>query len=78
MATRRDFLTTAAAVLVPLSAHARTPDGPAEPLDEVVVTATRLPAIVHDTPGARVNDREAIERRGAVFDGDVLADVPGL
>lgn len=72
------LLTTAAAVLVPLSAHARTPDGPAEPLDEVVVTATRLPAIVHDTPGARVIDREAIERRGAVFAADILADVPGL
>lgn len=70
--------TTAAAVLLPLSAHARAPDGPADPLDEVVVTATRLPAIVHDTPGARVIDRAAIEGRGAVFAADILADVPGL
>ncbi len=72
------LLTTAAAVVLPLSAHARTPDGPADPLDEVVVTATRLPAIVHGTPGARVIDREAIERRGAVFAADILSDVPGL
>ncbi len=72
------LLTTAAAVLLPLSAHARTPDDPADPLDEVVVTATRLPAIAHDTPGARVLDRDAIDRRGAVFAADILSDVPGL
>jgi vitamin B12 transporter len=72
------LLSTALAVSLPLSAHARTPDDPADPLDEVVVTATRLPAIVQDTPGARVIDRDAIERRGAVFATDILADVPGL
>ncbi len=72
------LLTTAAAVLVPLSAQARAPDDLADPLDEVVVTATRLPAIVHETPGARVIDRETIDRRGAVFATDILADVPGL
>lgn len=47
-------------------------------VDEVVVTATRLPAIVADTPGARVIDEAAIQQRGAVFAADVLADVPGL
>lgn len=47
-------------------------------LDEVVVTATRLPAIALDTPGARVIDDRAIEQRGAVFAADILADVPGL
>ena len=47
-------------------------------VEEVVVTATRLPAIVADTPGARVIDAETIERRGAVFAADILADVPGL
>lgn len=72
------LLTTAAAVLLPLSAHAGAPDDPAEPLDEVVVTATRLPAIVQDTPGARVIDRQTIDQRGAVFAADILADVPGL
>lgn len=69
---------TAAAVCLPLSAHARSMDDPDEALPEVVVTATRLPAIVADTPGARVLDRETIDRRGAVFAADILADVPGL
>lgn len=47
-------------------------------LDEVVVTATRLPAIVAETPGARVIDSRIIEQRGAVFAADILSDVPGL
>ncbi len=47
-------------------------------IDEVVVTATRLPAIVAETPGARVIDEAAIQQRGAVFAADILADVPGL
>jgi len=47
-------------------------------VDDVVVTATRLPAIVADTPGARVIDARTIEQRGAVFAADILADVPGL
>ena len=50
----------------------------AQQLDEVVVTATRLPAVVADTPGARVIDAETIEQRGAIFATDILADVPGL
>ncbi len=50
----------------------------ADPLPEVVVTATRLPAIAARTPGARVIDGATIERRGAVFAADILADVPGL
>jgi vitamin B12 transporter len=72
------LLATAAAVLGPLSAHAQTPDDPDEALPEVVVTATRLPAIVADTPGARVIDRRTIDQRGAVFAADILSDVPGL
>ncbi len=47
-------------------------------LDEVVVTATRLPAIVAETPGARVIDSRIIEQHGAVFAADILSDVPGL
>jgi vitamin B12 transporter len=49
-----------------------------DPLPEVVVTATRLPAIAARTPGARVIDGRAIEQRGAVFAADILADIPGL
>ncbi|MBA3048637.1 TonB-dependent siderophore receptor [Brevundimonas sp.] len=76
--TRSFLYATAAAVLLPLSAHARTPDDPNDELPEVVVTATRLPAIVADTPGARVIDRRTIDQRGAVFAADILSDVPGL
>ena len=47
-------------------------------LDKVIITATRVPAIVAETPGARVIDEETIEQRGAVFAADILADVPGL
>lgn len=50
----------------------------ADQLDEVVVTATRIEAIVAETPGARVIDERAIQQRGAVFAADILADVPGL
>ena len=73
------LLATAAAVSLPLPALAAPdiPDAP-DPLEEVVVTATRLPSIVADMPGARVIDRQAIDRRGAVFAADILSDVPGL
>lgn len=76
--TRSILYATAAAVLFPLSAHAQQADEPDAPLPEVVVTATRLPAIVADTPGARVIDRHSIEQRGAVFAADILHDIPGL
>ncbi|NJC40758.1 vitamin B12 transporter [Brevundimonas alba] len=71
------LLATAAAVFLPVCAHAQTPDDP-DALPEVVVTATRLAAIVGDTPGARVIDRSVIDQRGAVFAADILTDVPGL
>ena len=76
--TRSFLYATAAAVLFPLSAHAQSTDEADAPLTEVVVTATRLPAIVADTPGARVIDRAAIEQRGAAFAADILQDIPGL
>ncbi|MGZ9098434.1 MAG: TonB-dependent receptor, partial [Brevundimonas sp.] len=76
--TRSILYATAAAVLFPLSAHAQAADDDGGALPEVVVTATRLPAIVADTPGARVIDRAAIDRRGAVFAADILQDLPGL
>ena len=76
--TRSILYATAAAVLFPLPAWAQTSHEPADDLPEVVVTATRLPAIVADTPGARVIDAARIEQRGAVFAADILGDVPGL
>ncbi|MDP2763255.1 MAG: TonB-dependent receptor, partial [Brevundimonas sp.] len=69
--TRSILYATAVAVLFPLSAHAQTPEDP-DDLPEVVVTATRLPAIVADTPGARVIDRRTLDQRGAVFAADSL------
>ena len=72
------LLATAAAVFLPQAAHASPDDDGPDPLDEVVVTATRLPAIVADTPGTRVIDRETLDRRGAVFAADIRSDVPGL
>ncbi len=74
--TRSLLLATAAAVLFPSSAFAQS--APDDTLPEVVVTATRIPAIVEDTPGARVIDAATIEQRGAVFAADILTDVPGL
>lgn len=47
-------------------------------IEDVIVTASRLPAIVAETPGARVIDARTIRQRGAVFAADILADVPGL
>lgn len=71
--------TVAFATLFALPATARISDEDrAAPLPEVIVTATRLPAIVADTPGARVIDAATIERRGAIFAADILTDIPGL
>lgn len=71
--------TVAFATLFALPALARSPDDDrTSALPEVIVTATRLPAIVADTPGARVIEAAAIEQRGAVFAADILSDIPGL
>lgn len=70
------LLATAAAVVLP--SHAFAQQAQDDTLPEVVVTATRIPAIVADTPGARVIDSATIEQRGAVFAADILSDVPGL
>ncbi|MDO1559049.1 TonB-dependent receptor [Brevundimonas sp. 2R-24] len=66
-----------AAALAALTLPAAAQD-PATGVAEIIVTATRLPAVALDTPGARVIDEDDIQRRGAVFAADVLADVPGL
>lgn len=73
---KRSILLTSAAMAAAFAAPAFARQ--AEDLPEVVVTATRIPAIVADTPGARVIDAETFEQRGAVFAADALADVPGL
>lgn len=70
---------SAACFALPALAQSGTPSQPeATDVPEVVVTATRIPAIVARTPGARVIDALAIRQRGAVFAADILADVPGL
>ncbi|MEY3293951.1 MAG: hypothetical protein RJB12_1722, partial [Pseudomonadota bacterium] len=76
--TRSILLATAAAVLLPVPAWGRTVDGPDGTLPEVIVTATRLSAIVTRTPGARVIDRRTLDQRGVTFAADILGDIPGL
>lgn len=72
---RFHLLSTAAfAALFALPAAAQE----ATEVEDVVVTATRVPAIVAETPGARVISEAVVEQRGAIFAADVLADVPGL
>lgn len=72
----RHLLYSTAILAAGLAFPAQAQDTPE--LEEVIVTATRLPAIVADTPGARVIDAATIEKRGAVFAADILSDIPGL
>lgn len=74
---KRSILLSTAALASVFAAPALAADETTQ-LDEVVVTATRILAIVADTPGARVIDGGTIEQRGAIFAADILADVPGL
>jgi vitamin B12 transporter len=69
-ALKRLLLTTAF-VLIPASAFAAD-------VDEVIVTAERLPATLDQTPDVRVITRGEIDRRQAVFAADILSTVPGL
>lgn len=73
---RSILLASAALSVVAIAAPAMAED--AVQVSDVVVTATRLPAIVADTPGARVIDSQTIEQHGAVFAADILTTVPGL
>ena len=73
---RSILLASAALSVVAIAAPALADD--TTQVSDVVVTATRLPAIVAETPGARVIDSQTIEQRGAVFATDILSDVPGL
>jgi vitamin B12 transporter len=47
-------------------------------VEEVIVTATRLPSAAEDIPGVRVITSEDIDDRQAVFAIDVLNTVPGV
>ena len=73
---RSILLASAALSVVAIAAPAMAED--VVQVSDVVVTATRLPAIVADTPGARVIDSQTIEKHGAVFAADILTAVPGL
>lgn len=48
------------------------------PVDEIVVTAARLPTAPDLITGARVIDRAEIEARGVAFAGDLLSTIPGV
>lgn len=76
---KRHLITTTAIAAAFLSTPAFAQDADdTTALSDIVITATRLPAIVADTPGARVIDEKTIEQRGAVFASDILSDIPGL
>lgn len=72
--TRQILICTAAFAAVAGLARAETP----VELEEIIVTASRLPAPLAATPGARVIGEAEIEARGAVFAADALADAPGV
>lgn len=81
---RHPMTTASLAVLwlcasTPALAHEPDPGDSGEPvrLEEVIVTATRLPKPEAETPGARVFTEADIEARGAIFAADLLAEVPG-
>lgn len=66
------LLATAALAAAPTLAWAETA------VDEVIVTATRLPTPPDIVTGARVIDRAEIERRNTTFAADLLSTVPGV
>jgi vitamin B12 transporter len=66
------LISTAALAALSTAARAETP------LDEVVVTAARLPTDVDLITGAHVMDRAEIEARGLGFAADLLSTVPGV
>jgi vitamin B12 transporter len=64
--------------LTPLLAGPAFADPPPTPVDEVIVTATRLPTDIADAPDAHVIDAAEIALRQASFAPDLLRLVPGL
>ena len=72
---RKILLTTTAAVAALSTTPALAEDAA---VDEVVVTATRLPSDVDLVTGARVVDRAELEARQTAFAAEVLATLPGV
>jgi vitamin B12 transporter len=70
----RSFLLTTAALaaFVPYCAHAETA------VDELIVTATRLPTRLDMVTGAHVIDRAELDARQTAFAEDILATIPGV
>lgn len=71
------FLLVSTAGLVLAACPALADDAPT-PVREVVVTATRLPARVDQTPDLYVVDAQELERRDVLFANEALATVPGV
>ena len=63
--------------LAPMLAHAQNSGDGTAGVQELVVTATRLPEPLALTPGAYVITQDEIQRRASPFIADVLATVPG-
>jgi vitamin B12 transporter len=70
------YLILSTAALAALIPHAASAADAA--VDEVIVTATRLPSDPDLITGARVIDRAELEARQSVFATDVLATIPGV
>jgi vitamin B12 transporter len=74
---KRLLISAAAGTLTLAALPALAEDNPGS-VEEVVVTATRLPMRLDLAPGARVIDEKQIEASGAVYAKDLLDTVPGL
>lgn len=70
---RTFLISTAALAALSTPAYAETAD-----VDEVIVTATRLPARLDEVTGARVVDAAELDARGVAFAADVLSTIPGV
>ena len=67
------LISTAALAALSTAAHAETAE-----VEEVIVTATRLPSRVEEVTGARVIDARELDSRGVAFATDVLSTIPGV
>ncbi|MFA7263969.1 MAG: TonB-dependent receptor [Caulobacter sp.] len=74
---KRLLLTTTALLALASTARAGTTASPV-PVDELVVTATRLETRIDDAPDARVITADDIAASQATFAGDILETIPGL
>lgn len=68
---RKILLAASCLAALPAAAFARE-------VDEVIVTATRLPSVAEDIPGVRIVDEAEIEARQSVFAIDALETIPGV